>query len=72
MASHLRVKANTTMNGKETTILVAKFCDRCLTCDRRLTDYFAAVFSNIILPMIASIIAPVSQIRILGYEFEAD
>jgi hypothetical protein len=72
MASHLRVKANTTMNRKETTILVAKSCDRCLTCDRRLTGYFAAVFSNIILPTIASIIAPVSRIRVLGYEFEAD
>ena len=59
------------MNRKEPSILVAKSCDRCLTCDRRLIGYFAAVFSNIILP-IASIIAPTSQIRVLGYEFEAD
>ena len=60
------------MNRKETSILVAKSCDRCLTCDRLLTSYFADVFSNVILPAIASIIAPTSQIRVLGYEFEAD
>ena len=72
MASHLRVKANTTMNRKETSVLAAKSCDRCLTCDRRLIGYFAAVSSNIILPTVAPIIAPTSQIRVLGYEFEAD
>jgi len=64
MASRLLVKANTTMNRKETSILAAKSCDRCLTCDSRLVGYFAAVFSNVI--------APTSQIRVLGYEFEAD
>jgi hypothetical protein len=72
MASHLLVKANTTMNRKETSALATKFCHRCLTCDRRLIGYFAAVFSNIILPTVASIIAPNPQIRVLGYEFEAD
>ena len=72
MASHLRVKANTTMNRKETSIPAAKSCDRCLTCDKRLIGYFAVVFSNVILPTIASIITPVSRIRVLGYEFEAD
>ena len=72
MASHLRVKANTTMNRKVPSILAAKSCDRCLTCDRRLIGYFASVFSNIILPTIASIITPFSQTRVLGYEFEAD
>ena len=60
------------MNWKEPSILVAKSYDRCLTCDRRLIGYFATIFSNIILPTIASIIAPTSQIRVLGYEFEAD
>jgi hypothetical protein len=72
MASHLRAKTNMTMSMKETSILAAKSCDECLAFNKRLIEYFAVVFSNINLHMIAAIIVPTSQIRALGYEFEAD
>jgi hypothetical protein len=51
MESRLRGKTNTTMNRKETNILVARSGDGCLTFDMRLICYFVTVFFNIILLM---------------------
>jgi hypothetical protein len=72
MARYLRAKADTTMNRKETSILVAESYDECLTFNKRVIGYSAIVFSNIILRTTTSIIAPPSQIRDPVYKFEAD